>query len=282
MSKEFDIFSHSQTQKLLKAFITSKPQKGRGLVKKLAEVLNISSPQVSQFLSGIKTVTMDQAYLIGRHFSWTELEMEYWLTLVDYERASNHEVKNHFNKKLAKIRQDSLNISKVVREATELSDQDKGRFYSSWIYSALRLFCSLGDQGKTPEEIYRAFAEFAPTELNEVIEFLLQRQLLKRNGSRYEMGQQRTFVPKGSPFLKQHQTNWRLRAVERAGFITDEEMMFTAPLSISEAGFKNVRRQLQDLIKNISDNLVSYGDAERVVCLNIDLFGATTNKPTKT
>lgn len=271
MVKEFDIFTQSETSKLLRSFIASQPQKGRGLVKLLAEHLGVASPQVSQFLSGVKTITMDQAYLIGRYFSWSELEMEYWLTLVDWERASHHEVKKHFKKKLESLKQESLKVSKAVAATTELNDADKGQFYSSWIYSGIRLFCSVGE-GKRIDEIHQAFSEFPPADINAVVEFLLQRQLLKKSGLLYEMGTQRTFVSKGSPFLKQHHTNWRLRAVERANFISDEEMMFTAPLSISESGFKKVRRELQDWIKHISDNLVSYGDAERVACLNIDFF----------
>lgn len=271
MSEKFDIYTYAEPSKLLRSFIASQPQKGRGLVKQLAEHLGVASPQVSQFLSGVKTITMDQAYLIGRYFSWTELEMEYWLTLVDWERASHHEVKKHFKKKLESLKQESLRIGKAVAATTELSEADKAQFYSSWVYSGIRLFCSVG-QGKRIEEIHQAFSEFPPTDINTVVEFLLQRQLLKKSGLLYEMGTQRTFVPKGSPFLKQHHTNWRLRAVERAIFIQDEEMMFTAPLSISENGFKKVRRELQDWIKHISDNLESYGDAEQVACLNIDFF----------
>lgn len=280
MSNAFDMFSIQNTGKLLKSFISHQPQKGRGLVKNLAELLGVASPQVSQFLSGVKTVTVDQAFLIARYFSWSELETEYWMALVDYERANHHEVKNHFRKKLEKIKKDSLNISKVVSQTTELSDNDKSRFYSSWIFSAVRLYCSIGD-GKRVAEIHQAFLEFDPSELNEVIEFLMKTQLLKKNGLLYEMGAQRTFVPKGSPFLKQHQSNWRLRALERAHVITDEELMFTAPMSISAAGFKKIRKDLQAWIQKITEELPSYGDAEEVVCLNLDLFrvdGGRTKK----
>nr|WP_246845934.1 TIGR02147 family protein [Bdellovibrio sp. ZAP7] len=243
----------------------------------MAEHLGVASPQVSQFLSGIKIMTVDQGYLIGRFFSWSELEMEYWLALIEAERASHHEVKKHFKKKLDKIRQESLKIANVVTNSAELTDAEKSQFYSSWVYSGIRLFCSLGE-GKTIEEIHQAFPEYEAGELNTVIEFLLQRQLIKKTGLFYQLGLQRTFVPKGSPFLKQHQTNWRLRAIDRANSISEEEMMFTAPMSISESGFKKVRRELQEWIKHISDNLESYGDAEQVVCMNIDLFRIQSNR----
>ena len=271
MNIKFDIFSYMSANKLLRIFIKTQPQKGRGLIKNIADHLDISSPQVSQFLSGIKIITVDQAYQIGRYFSWSELEMEYWLTLVEYERASHHEAKKYFHKKLEKIRLESLKVAKVVSLTTEISDEDKATFYSSWIYSALRLYCSIG-QGKDIHELHQAFPEIEPAELNEILNFLIHCHLLKKEGLHFELGMQRTFVPKNSPFLKQHLCNWRIKAIERASFITDEEIMFSAPMSISEAGFKKVRRELQDWVKNISENLVSYGDAERVACLNLDLF----------
>jgi uncharacterized protein (TIGR02147 family) len=280
MNNNFSVFLHQEAAGLLRSYIMTLPQKGRGMVKAISEHLHIASPQVSQFLSGVKTITVDQAYQLGVFFSWSELEMEYWLCLVEMERANHHESKKYFRKKLERIQKSSLQISNAVGPATELSDQDKGQFYGSWIYSALRMFCSIGE-GKSIQEIYEAFPEFDTVELAQVIEFLMQRRLLKKMGSRYEMGEQRTFVAKGSSFLKQHTTNWRLRAIDRVQFITDDELLFTAPLSISEAGFKKVRRELQAYIKNLSENLSSYGDAEKVVCLNIDFFVAAGERKKK-
>jgi uncharacterized protein (TIGR02147 family) len=280
MKQIFDIFSYLEVSKLLKDFIKSQPHNGRGTVKKIAEQLGVASPHVSQFLSGAKIVTVDQAYQIGRLFSWSEFEMEYWLTLVEFERANFHEAKKYFRKKLEKTRQESLNISKALGSTIELSDHDKGIFYSSWVFSAVRLFCSIGNE-VTIHKIYQSFPEFKPIELIEVVEFLLQHQLIMKKGIYFDIGTQRTFVPKGSPFLKQHICNWRLRAIERTNFITDDELMYTAPMSISEAGFKKIRRDLQDYIKNISENFASYGDAEKVVCLNLDFFNVQSGENKK-
>ena len=280
MSSIFSVFSYINSGDLLKAYIHSQPHKGRGLVKKIAEYLQVASPQVSQYLSGVKTITVDQAYQLGILFSWSEMEIEYWLCLVEMERASHHEAKKYFRKKLDKIQKSSLQISKAVGPSTELNDKDKSQFYSSWVYSALRMFCSLGD-GKHLHEISEAFPEFDHTELAQVIDFLMQKGFLKKVGNRYQLQEQRTFVPKGSPFLKQHTTNWRMRAIERVQFVSDEELIFTAPLSISEAGFKKVRRELQAFIKNLSESLESYGEAEKIVCLNLDFFVAAGGRAKK-
>ncbi|KYG64812.1 hypothetical protein AZI86_11445 [Bdellovibrio bacteriovorus] len=88
----------------------------------------------------------------------------------------------------------------------------------------------------------------------------------------YFMGTRRTFVPKGSVYLPSHHKNWRLRAMDRAGNIGDEELMFTAPFSVSKKGLEVFRSELQDFIKSLSARLDGFGDAEEVVCLNIDLF----------
>jgi len=244
--------------------------KMRGQVRELAEFLDLSSPHVSQFLSGVKCPNSDQIFLFSKFFSWTEIETEYAMTLMEYERAANHKTKSYFQKKLEKIRQQSKQLKSIVPNHQELSDADKSEFYSSWIYSGIRLYCSIGD-GKTFEEICHAF-HLTPEALLTVLEFLLKLSLLEKVGITYRMGTQVTYVAKGSPFLKNHHFNWRSYAVEKSRSISDDELMFTAPLSISKHAFKKYRQEIQALIKKFSTELPDSGDAEIVACLNIDFI----------
>jgi len=267
---EFYFFDHSQTSALLTSFIRLQPRRGRGLVKELALELGVASPQVSQFLSAQKIPTVDQAFRIAKFFHWTEIERDYFITLVESERAQYHEAKSYFSKKLQRLREDSLHLKTSVTEVNELEDVIKARFYSSWIYSAIRLFCSIGE-GRRYEEILATFPESA-AEIDAILEFLIENHLIKKVGIHYYMGLQKTFVAKGSPYLRSHHTNWRLRAIESCNFISDDELIFTSPMSISKKGFERFRKELQAFIKTLYADLPQLGDAEELVCLNIDFF----------
>jgi hypothetical protein len=43
-------------------------------------------------------------------------------------------------------------------------------------------------------------------------------------------------------------STWRVKALQRAELLTDEELMFTAPLSISEKDFAYLREEIVKLI----------------------------------
>ncbi|MNT19470.1 hypothetical protein D3C72_1547300 [compost metagenome] len=85
------------------------------------------------------------------------------------------------------------------------------------------------------------------------------------------MAQQSTHLEKGSPFLIKHHGNWRVEAIQKSEVLTDEEMMFTANVSLNKEDFLKIRETLvktiQDVLKTVKDS-----PAEDVANLNIDLF----------
>jgi len=267
---QFQFFEYRKSTNLLADFIWSQPRRGRGLVKQLAAELGLASPQVSQFLSGRKVPTVDQAFRIAKFFHWTEIEKDYLITLIEFERAQFHEVKDYFSKRLDRLREDSRQLKTSVTDTVDLEDAVKARFYSSWIYSAVRLFCSIGD-GRSYEEISAAFSEYE-MDMESILNFLMENHLIKKEGLLYQLGLQKTFVAKGSPYLRSHHCNWRLRAIESCNFITDDEMIFSSPMSISKKGFTKFRKELQTFVKVLYSELTELGEAEEVVCLNIDFF----------
>jgi hypothetical protein len=85
------------------------------------------------------------------------------------------------------------------------------------------------------------------------------------------MGTQRTFLSKTSPFITNHHTNWRLRAIETSKNLSDQELMFSFPMSISEKDFARIREMFAEIISK-SSLIIKDSPSERVACMNIDLF----------
>jgi hypothetical protein len=143
-------------------------------------------------------------------------------------------------------------------------------FYSSWIYAAVRLYCSTSKEGRTLEEVAERFFITRPKAV-EICEFLERSGLCVHAGDKYVMGPQSTFVPQGSPYLLRHHTNWRLKAVQAAESLSEEELMFTGVLSVSRADFALLREKMAGFIKKFSE-LVKDSPAEEVGCFNMDFF----------
>jgi len=142
------------------------------------------------------------------------------------------------------------------------------------MYSAVRLCCSIGE-GQTLDEISEKL-QLARSQVLTAIEFLREAGFVKQNGARFEIGSQYTHLGKGSPYLNRHHTNWRVKALQKIDHITDEELMYTAPFSISEKDFGVLREQMVGVIQEFLKT-VKASQGETVACLNLDLLKLTKN-----
>ena len=261
-------FEFNDYKQFLWHFIENQPKKGRGLIKTIGQYLRIDPSQVSQVLSGSKDFE-EQAMLLTGFIGLNELETDYFLTLVQIERAGSKILKDHYLKKKEKIKKDSLNVKEHIRPDRVLSDYEKSVFYSSYLYSAVRLSTSIGD-GLTISEI--AERMYLPREkVTAIIKFLLECNLCVEKNGRYQMGAQHTHVDRSSPFLSRHHHNWRVKALERTESISEQELQYTGPVSINAEDFQVIRDLLVAAIAK-SLETVKKSEATDVACLLIDWF----------
>ncbi len=263
------IFEFVDYKLFIKSFIKYQPKKGRGLVKSIGEYLSIDPSQVSQVLSGSKDFTEEQAILITTFIGLNELEVDYFLTLVKVERAGSKVLKDHYKRRLGQLKESSLNLKERVNQDRILSDYEKSVFYSSYLYSAIRLSTSIAE-GQTITDIADRF-QISREKASGIITFLVDSNLCAEENGQYTMGTQHTHIERGSPFLPRHHHNWRVKALEKTDSITDQELQFTGPVSISQDDFQKVRELLVDVISKSLDK-VKKSDPSEVACLLIDWF----------
>lgn len=242
----------------------------RGELSRIANAIGAHPSLVSQVLAGTRNLTVEQAADLTQYYGLTELESEYFYALVSWERAGNKNLKKFLFKKIQSLREKSLNLSERFVHEKTLDDSEKAIFYSSWVYSAIRLLCSTSEKGLTEVEMVSRL-HLSNTQLREILEFLTKSGLVSEDRGYYKIGLQRTYVPRGSPFLIQHHKNWRLKAMQGVERLAQDELMFTCPMSISKADFKKIRETLSRLIEELSP-LIKESPAEDIACVNFDLF----------
>lgn len=71
--------------------------------------------------------------------------------------------------------------------------------------------------------------------------------------------------------VARHHTNWRLKSIEKTEKEEKDELIFTAPLTVSQKDFKKIKNILLNSIEKVSEIIVKTSP-EKVTCLNIDLF----------
>ncbi len=264
------LFQHKDYRVYLKELLEARPRKGRGELQRIANQLRIHSTLVSQIMSGLRDFNEEQAFELCKYLELSEVESEYFQLLVKIERAGTKVYRQHLEKKMSQLKDDVQKVSKRFTKEEEFTDEQKAIFYSSWIYSAIRLYCSTAEQGKTLEEVMHQF-HLPRTRALEYLNFLVSSQLCELKDNYYLMGQQRTYIDRGSIYFLKHHLNWRLKSIERSEVLTPDEKLYTVTMSLSQKDFLVIKEEISKLLNEIL-RISKTTEAEKLVCFNCDFF----------
>jgi uncharacterized protein (TIGR02147 family) len=270
------IFEFDDYQLYLKVWIKNQPHNGRGEINRLAEYLNVNSTLISQVLSQRKDFSFDQGFKVTQYLGLDESETDFFMTLIQNSRAGTHNYKTYLEKKKLSIRKTSTNLKSRMSKDRELTDYEKATYYSSFLYSAIRLFCDLiifnksGEpiQGKTLSEISDYFSIHRDLVLQH-LKFLMDCGLIKKTDDIYQSTNEMIFIGRDSTFVTRHHINWRLQCLKKIESVTEEELCFTFPLSTSKKDFLIIREELVKTLQRIQ-SIAKSSTSEELAFINID------------
>ena len=262
------LFNCLEYKGFLRSVIETQPNGGHGQMRRIALHLKVHTTLISQIFNGPKHFTMEQACSIASYFGLTDLETDYFLTLVECERAGTTQLKKRLMVRLNEIKIKASNLDTRLSKDTVLSEQVKAQFYSNWQYSGIRLLTSVDglDSVTAIAERLDLPKEFVA----KVLDFLLGSGLVLSEGGRLKMGPSRTHLASDSPFLINHHRSWRLKNLSRAHLLGQDELMYTAPFTVSAEDSQKIRGEIVSLIEKVTDYVVK-SPAEEGYCLGIDL-----------
>ena len=232
-----EILNISNYRSFIRFFLAKRSPKGRGEIGKLAKFIRVHSTFVSQVLAGTKDFNIEQSYAASEYLQLTKIEKKFFLLLVQKDRAGTKEVKNYFMNEIEELRSSMLTVATHLNKHSILTEEDGAIFYSSWHYSAIRLYCSIG-AGKKLEDICQHFHLGRKKAIN-YLTFLEKTGLIFLQNELYKLGDIHTHLSGDSPFILKHHMNWRIKALQRHENIRSEEMAFTAPMSLAKKDFLN-------------------------------------------
>jgi len=264
-----NIFDFNDYKKFVSWRLEQMPKRGYGQYRKMSNFLSVNSVNISQIFKGDRHLSVEQAVELCEFFGLSELESQYWVGLVEWERAGTHKLKKMISKRLDSIRENSQDLKHRLSQQKQLSDESKAIFYSHWNYSGVRLLTSI-KAFQSPDTIAEYFG-LSIGVVNRVLEFLIQYGLVVEEKGRYQMGPSSTHLEASSPLVSRHHTNWRMKGLEKVDSITTDELFLTMPCTISEKALKEIRKTLVNAIEQIT-RLIDESPSEQLVCMNMDLF----------
>jgi plasmid maintenance system antidote protein VapI len=243
------------------------PKRGRGEFLKIAKHLGIHTSTLSQVLSGTKQFTLDQACSLADYFGLNELETQYLFHLVELERAGTERLRATLKRQLAQLKEQSKNLSAVVPGKRTLSEEEKATFYSNWYYAGIWALTSI-EGYQTADAIVKYFG-LPKLLINRVIMFLLKTGLCIEEKGLLRPGTTYVHLENDSPFIGRHHSSWRQKAMERHTMLSETEIAYSSPMSLSNEDAAKIRKLVIEWVEQ-ANKIRDPSPCETLFFLNID------------
>lgn len=264
-----NIFEFKDYKKFINTWITEKPKAGRGQIRKIADHLRVSTTLLSQVFKGEKHLSLETAAELTNYLGLNENESEYFLLLIEYQKAGGFKLKQILLKKLEREQQIGSQLDIRLKKDRQLSDSEKMQFYSNWMYSGVRLLSSLPNMNNS-KDISERLNIPLPL-INDIVQFLLENNLCILKNNKLTYGTYSTHIGNNSPFVIKHHQNWRLKGFQSMELRRNEDLFFTQPMALSFEAAKKIRLMLPGIIEELH-NIAGPSESETLQCLNMDWF----------
>ncbi|MBX3017297.1 MAG: TIGR02147 family protein [Bdellovibrionaceae bacterium] len=251
--------------------IESLPKQGHGEYRRMALALRVSTTLMSQVFRGEKHLSLEMAADLCDYLHLDDHEAQFFLLLVEFQKSGSANLKEKLKRRIVDEQKKNRSLEKKLdlHDRQELSDEDKAIYYSSWMYAGIRNLCALHRyEGATDLAERLGLPVF---QVEKILEFLLSRNLVIREGAHLAFGPAWTHVPAKSLLVVKHHQNWRIQAFQKMVFADDQNLFFTGPMNMSSEVAQKIREELPEFISRITQ-MVAPSEAEVVRCLNIDFF----------
>lgn len=262
------IYVYDDYKAAARDWVSEQPNQGYGVYSRMAKHLGTTSVVISQIFRGSRDLNLEHAVRLASFMHLGAIETDYFLLLVQFARAGSHDLKKVLMRQLDEIRLKGQAVKHRINHS-QLSDQDKAIFYSSWYYVAIWLAAPIGRLNSVGQ--LASNFQLPEQTVSETLRFLLDKGLLIKKGRTYDFGENVIHVSHDSPFAVKHHANWRIKALQSMDRHKDDCLHYSAPMSLSEADVKKIREDLLQFIQKQTKRAAA-SPSEKTMCLSIDWF----------
>jgi len=263
------IFDFSDYRAFIKGRFAEMPKKGYGQSYKLAVYLGVHTTLVSQVLKNLKTLTLEQASMVCEFLGLTEMESEFFLLLVQMDRAGNEPLRKILKRQMQEMKKKSLELSSRLQSEKQLTEEKRAVFYSDWAYSAVRQMTAI--KGYQNLDAIAEYFDFSTKQAKLILDFLLSAGLCKEEKGKIVVGPSSTHLESSSPWVRVHHTNWRQKALQEMKKEEAAKLHYTAPMTLSKSDALKIREMIVQFLEQV-DKVIEPSPSEEQHCLNIDWF----------
>lgn len=264
-----NVFEFNDYRRFMEAYMEALPRRGFGEMGRIATAVGVHPSIITLILKRKKNFSLEQAFDFCEYAGFNGQESDYFMLLVQSERAGKSNLKRKFEIQAEELREKSKAVKSRLPKRAELPAEKRALFYSQWYYSGMRMMTTL--PGKQSAEVFAAQLGIPRATAVQVLQFLVENQLVIEKDGRLELGPSKTHISADDPLVQRHHANWRQKAIFHLDSVAPDELHFTGPLSISKKDIPVVRAILLKAIEDVF-KVVDPSPSEEAACLTIDWF----------
>lgn len=262
-----EIYQFKESQAFLLHKI-SENKEIQGYQGKIAKAATCHSSHISQVMRGRSHFTPDQGARIAAFWKLKVEESEYWLSLIQYERASSDELKKILDSRIVNLRKNYDDLSKRT-PAEAINEKNQGIYYKSWINQAVFTLLMVPEFQDINSLSQRLNIDVE--QLNDVIDDLVSIGLVSRGENGFEILNDAIHLPKSSPYIWNYHNQWRQFVMMKSQINTKEDIHFTSSFAISKKDYAEFKYRCLKLIEELSHQSIDTKEEEGY-CFLMDLM----------
>lgn len=262
------IFSFDSYKEAMTYFLLEEAKWGQ--MTRASEFLGCQVSFLTRVMKDKLQLTRDHAFNLADYLNLNPEEKNYFLTLVDFERAVDSKYKDNLKQTLKELKQKNESIAERTDRKSLTLEVFKANYFSNWIYTAIHFLVSLPDCQKIEAIANRL--SLKKSVVKKHIKDLEEQGLIESvKADHWQFKSGNFHVTKDSPLVVLHHQNWRTRAVIDAQDYANDSVHFTAVYTLSESDAVKLKEMMLEFISS-ANRVVGPSDNEECIAICCDLF----------
>ncbi len=243
----------------------------RGSVKAISAFIGCHPTYISQVLRGKAHLNHEQAVLFCNHERLEEDEAEYFIDLLNRDRAGSKPAMAHFSRIIKRKLDERNSIGKRAKLKPVLDEFQEILYFQSWTHHLVHAALQISGLSK-PENLSKHLGLPAHKVLNS-LQVLKDLKLATENKNDWMVTENSLHIAKSSPLNDNFHSNWRLHtsALLMRGFRTSEHTHFSSVFSIARSDIELIRETLLSTLQEVRARMLS-SKSERLFTLCLDYY----------